>query len=85
MPPISSPVSGSVAITISAILTAGSLVPVEEYVFVVLYQEAVGVELLGPDGRVDSHNLFSSHYLTSIGSNATRRNGCCSAIWQFSP
>jgi len=24
------------------------LVPVEEYVFVVLYQEAVGVELLGP-------------------------------------
>jgi len=28
------------------------LVPVEEYVFVVLYQQPVGVDLLGPDGRV---------------------------------
>jgi len=75
MPPISSPVSGSVAITISAILTRRiSSFPLRN-TYSSFCTSSRSASISSADGRVDSHNLVPRHSVTSTGSMRPRRNG----------
>jgi len=63
MPPISSPVSGSVAITISAILTRRiSSFPLRNTYSSFCTRRRSASISSAPTGRVDSHNLFSPSF-----------------------